>query len=227
MCWTLGIDTSSTELGLALVHDTAPAAVYSRYGRNSHAEQIAKALDFLCAQCGIRPDSIAKIGVAVGPGSFTGLRIGIAFVKGLCCGRALPVLPVSSLLCAAAALTGHNGPVVVAYEARREEIFWARFFVQGATVTRLTEDRRDELKTVAALLTAEDYCVTDSLGFSGSALASLGQGALRHAVESAPLNRGYACARLAAAEPQNSTLWTRAGMVTPAYAQDFPAPAHP
>jgi tRNA threonylcarbamoyladenosine biosynthesis protein TsaB len=223
MSWVLGIDTSSVELGMALFHAGTPAAVASRYLHKTHAEQISRTLDFLCTGAGIAADQIERIGVACGPGSFTGLRIGIAFVKGFCSGRSCKLLPLSSLLCAAAALPlTLSRPVVVGYEARRNQAFWARFQQSGEVLTRLSEDRCDPLDTIAGLLKPDDYLITDTLGFKASRLGSLKQFVhTHHPVEFCPLTRGLASARLAAVEPADSKQWVDAHNLSPLYEQDF------
>ena len=81
------------------------------------------------------------IAVAVGPGSFTGIRIGVAAAKGLAFGAGIPVIGVSTLEAMAAGLAHWDGLVICAMDARRQQVYNANFLAKVGTLTRLTEDR--------------------------------------------------------------------------------------
>jgi tRNA threonylcarbamoyladenosine biosynthesis protein TsaB len=93
----LAVDTSSSQLGLAL-YDGAQVIAESMWtSRARHTVELAPALAELFQRTGIRMDMIRALGVALGPGSFTSLRVGLAFVKGLALARDLPLIGIQTL----------------------------------------------------------------------------------------------------------------------------------
>jgi tRNA threonylcarbamoyl adenosine modification protein YeaZ len=218
MEWVLGIDTSSIELSLGLACDGRPVAGVSRYRRNSHAENIAEAADFLLKSNGVAADDIRHAAIAVGPGSFTGLRIGISFIKGFCFGRETRLLQVSSLQAVACAWIGADGPLVVAFDARQDRIFWARFACGGSRATRLTDDAIASVEEFTRLVRNDDTVIFDTMGYDRStAFASIAEHSAVHAVERFPLQRGLACAALAAQTSPASENWRSADSIEPRY----------
>jgi tRNA threonylcarbamoyladenosine biosynthesis protein TsaB len=214
----LGIDTSSTDLSIGLYRDAAPIASYSRYIGNSHAEHIAPALRMMLGGNGIEPDTVDRIAVAVGPGSFTGLRIGIAFVKGFCVAHPIRVLPVSSLLILAHAAGYHHGRIVAAIDARNGDVFWAAFSRNGSALQRLTEDIVSPGEPFSAALTPEDIVVTDTIGYKKSTVFSaLPVNCVTVPVEFNFLQRGLLCAAHAAAEINNPSVWCKPVDIHPNY----------
>jgi tRNA threonylcarbamoyladenosine biosynthesis protein TsaB len=93
----LAIDTSTAQIGLAL-HDGEfiPGEIVWQ-SRAHHTEQLAPALAELLDRVSLKMDSIEALGVAIGPGSFTSLRVGLAFVKGLALARHLPLIGIPTL----------------------------------------------------------------------------------------------------------------------------------
>jgi len=97
-----------------------------------------------------RLQDMDAIAVAAGPGSFTGLRIGIAAVKGLAWAADKPCLGVSTLEAMAWPLSHLEGVIVCAMDARRQQIYNAVFLAENGTLTRLREDRAISLEEAAA-----------------------------------------------------------------------------
>ena len=93
---------------------------------------------------------IDAVAVAAGPGSFTGLRIGIAAVKGLAWAAEKPCIPVSTLEAMAWPLAHLEGNIICAMDARRQQIYNAVFLAEGGELTRLREDRAVSLEEAAA-----------------------------------------------------------------------------
>ena len=97
-------------------------------------------------------DSIDSIALSVGPGSYTGLRIGLAAAKGMAMGRNIPCIPVSTLMSLAYNLTMYEGVVCAALDARVGQVFAALFEIKGGEVKRLTEDGAMTLAELEAIL---------------------------------------------------------------------------
>lgn len=128
----LAIDTSSrvTVLGLQQgddIHDRTSDAV------NSHSREILPAIESLLGDVGIAPAELDGIVFGQGPGSFTGLRIAVGVVQGLCYGLDIPAVPVSSMACLAQAVArednqeGNQTRVFVGLTARLEEIYFGSY----------------------------------------------------------------------------------------------------
>jgi tRNA threonylcarbamoyladenosine biosynthesis protein TsaB len=124
MARILGIDTSTLTASAAVVIDgEAAAAEDVRTG--THSEELMPLIARLMARAGIAPRDLDAIAVGAGPGSFTGLRIGLATLKAFALDEARPVVPVSTLAALAAAAVDAPGPVAAILDARRGEVYAA------------------------------------------------------------------------------------------------------
>ncbi|MBN2189181.1 MAG: tRNA (adenosine(37)-N6)-threonylcarbamoyltransferase complex dimerization subunit type 1 TsaB [Chitinispirillaceae bacterium] len=228
MNWILGIDTSSTGLSVGLFRNSEPMASYSRCLRSSHAEHIAQAVTFLLCSCGVSPADVTHAAVAAGPGSFTGLRIGLAFAKGFCATGAVTVLPVSSLFVLAHGASGRAASVVSAIDARRGEVFWARFGFPNSEPVRATADTAGTAEEFRHFLQPGDAVVFDTLGYARSTVFNFLEG--RPGVFPArrfPVERGLCCAAAGAAAVNDTAAWKNAPDVLPGYLRPFTSPAFP
>lgn len=100
----LAIDTSTAQLGLALYDGAQVPGELTWTSKARHTVELAPALAGLLERVGVTMDSTHALGVALGPGSFTSLRVGLAFVKGLALARHLPLVGVPTLDVAAASV---------------------------------------------------------------------------------------------------------------------------
>jgi tRNA threonylcarbamoyladenosine biosynthesis protein TsaB len=122
----VGIESSSRRGSVALLEDQCVVASVEHEHANSHAERLLPLLEELLAEAGWPKSSLDRLGVGVGPGSFTGLRAGIALAEGLSVGLDRPLWGVGSLLSMArGALAEHSGPCCALLDARRNELFVA------------------------------------------------------------------------------------------------------
>jgi tRNA threonylcarbamoyladenosine biosynthesis protein TsaB len=122
----VGIESSSRRGSVALLEDARVIASVEHEQPNSHAERLLPLLEQLLAEAGWPKSSLDRLGVGVGPGSFTGLRAGIALAEGLSVGLDRPLWGVGSLLSMArGALAEHSGPCCALLDARRSELFAA------------------------------------------------------------------------------------------------------
>ncbi|MBA3605611.1 MAG: tRNA (adenosine(37)-N6)-threonylcarbamoyltransferase complex dimerization subunit type 1 TsaB [Actinomycetota bacterium] len=124
---TLGIDTATEQIGVALGgHEGVIARLEVARGRR-HAEILAPAIDFLCAQADIGLDELGLIAVDVGPGLFTGMRVGLATAKALALALRLPMIGISSLDLLAFPHRRADRVVVPVIDARKGEVFYAMY----------------------------------------------------------------------------------------------------
>lgn len=117
----LALDTSTAQVGLAL-YDGAQGQVIGEFAWQSsqrHTMELAPAVFDLLTRCGLTMDAIRALGVALGPGSFTSLRVGLSFVKGLAISRRLPLIGIPTLDILAASQPLSRLPLVVAIQAGR------------------------------------------------------------------------------------------------------------
>jgi tRNA threonylcarbamoyladenosine biosynthesis protein TsaB len=125
----LGIETATELVGVAVADETGPRAAFWATGRRRHAETLAPAIEAVLALVGWELGELDAVVVDLGPGLFTGLRVGVATAKGLAQGLGVGVLGLSSLevLAHAALDAGAARSVVSVVDARRGEVFAARF----------------------------------------------------------------------------------------------------
>ena len=118
----LAMDTSTAQLGLALYDGTMVAAELIWTSRARHTVELAPALSGLLDRTGLAMGDLTALGVAVGPGSFTSLRVGLAFVKGLALARRLPVIGVPTLDTLTACIPVQDIPLAAVLQAGRGRI---------------------------------------------------------------------------------------------------------
>lgn len=149
----LGIETSTPQAALALIDGEALVVEARLPTRMGEAERLLPAIDRLLADAGLWLGDLDGLGIAIGPGSFTGLRIGLATVKGLALGTGLPVAGVPSLDALAWQVPWPALPVVPLLPARRGEVYGARFEPDGAGgAGRVEADVALDLEGVARLV---------------------------------------------------------------------------
>ncbi len=141
----LGIDTATSRASVALAREEGIAALLGLDGRGRHAGDLLARIDALLAGAGLRPSDLSGIAVTVGPGSFTGVRIGMATAKGLAYSLGLPLGGMSTLEALALAVPRPKGlpapRLCAAIEAGRGEVYAAIFRLEAAGIGRETADR--------------------------------------------------------------------------------------
>jgi tRNA threonylcarbamoyl adenosine modification protein YeaZ len=123
----LALDTATDAPSLALGTAAAPGDDVHVASRRDLSREIERAVGLLLVGRAARVADLEGVVVADGPGSFTGLRIGIAFAKGLCRARTLPLLVAPSLLGAAWAAARGAGVALVEYDALRGDVYRAAY----------------------------------------------------------------------------------------------------
>lgn len=145
----LGITTATQQVGCAIGgHEGVLASAHSARGKR-HAETLVPAIDFLRNQARIDLNEISVIAVDVGPGLFTGLRVGIATAKAMAQSLRVPMIGISSLDLLAWPIRHTDREIVAVIDARRGEVFHARYRSTPGGVQRTTDpavSKPDELR---------------------------------------------------------------------------------
>ena len=119
----LAIDTSNTALGVALLEENQVLGEYMTNLKKNHSIRIMPAIQMLMKDCERTPSDLTKIVVAKGPGSYTGIRIGVTIAKTLAWTLKLPLVGVSSLEILAGVGRYFDGYVSPIFDARRGQVF--------------------------------------------------------------------------------------------------------
>lgn len=162
----LAIDTSTAQVGLALYDGVQVLGEMTWTTRQHHTTELAPAVAGLLSRSGASMDAVGALGVAIGPGSFTSLRVGLALAKGIALARHLPLIGISTMDIIAAAQPAGTQPMAVVIQAGRKRIAlgWYQFSenrwqaqdgVKSATVDELA-DQIEHPTYVAGELTSED-----------------------------------------------------------------------
>ncbi len=118
----LAVDTSTTQTGLALYNGSQVLAEMIWQSYQHHTVQLAPAFTELLKRADAKVSEVEAVGVAIGPGSFTSLRVGLAFVKGLALVRKLPLIGIPSLDILAAAQPIAKLPLAAVLQAGRARL---------------------------------------------------------------------------------------------------------
>ena len=146
----LALESSAKAASCAVLSDGEPlASAWQATGLTHSRTLLPMAADML-ASSGLSLSDMDAVAVAAGPGSFTGLRIGIAAAKGLAWGAEKPCVGVSTLEAMAWPLSHLGGILVCAMDARRQQIYNAVFRCENGVLVRLREDRAISLEDAAA-----------------------------------------------------------------------------
>lgn len=162
----LAVDTSTAQVGLAVYDGAQVIGEYAWRSSQRHTVELAPAVFELLTRCGLTMEDIRALGVALGPGSFTSLRVGLSLVKGLALARQLPLVGIPTLDILAAAQPLSRLPLLVAIQAGRGRLAagWYKRSKNGwqakgparvMTVKTLMEEVKSPV-IVCAELTAEE-----------------------------------------------------------------------
>ena len=162
----LAVDTSTAQVGLAVYDGAQVIGEYAWRSSQRHTVELAPAVSNLLSRSGLTMDNIQALGVALGPGSFTSLRVGLSLVKGLALARHLPLVGIPTLDILAANQPASRLPLLAAIQAGRGRLAvgWyksSRRGWQARSPARVVsvEELVDEIRTpsvVCGEFTAED-----------------------------------------------------------------------
>jgi tRNA threonylcarbamoyladenosine biosynthesis protein TsaB len=164
----LGFETSTRRGSVAAVEDGRVLASAEHEVENAHAEQLIGLIERVLAEVGWTKSSLDRLGVGIGPGSFTGLRVGIALAQGIALGLDRPLAGVGSLRAMARGVPAEETRLRVAVlDARRNELFIAAYRSDhSAALAPLAIPRATALETLTGLLQGEAFVLVGD----GSAL---------------------------------------------------------
>lgn len=189
----LALDTAGVDCAAAVYDsgsDSVMGEVTETIGRG-HAEHLMHVVDEALAKAGTALSDVERIVVTIGPGSFTGIRIGVAAARGFALSLDIPAVGVTTLevMAAAAGKQNPGKPVLAAIDAKREEIYLQAFAANGDPLDEARAVTVDEARTIAA---AFDGIVT------GTAVARLSDAPPAERPDAFPI---AVVARLGAAKP--------------------------
>lgn len=165
----IGIDTATAQVSVAVGgHEGVLASTQSLRGKQ-HAEVLTPAIEFTCRQARIELAEISVVAVDLGPGLFTGLRVGVASAKAMAHALNLPMIGVSSLDLLAFPVRFTSRLIVATIDARRGELFYAFYRQVPGGVQRITAHQVGSPDDLASEILA-----------SGEECLLVGDGALRY-----------------------------------------------
>ena len=173
----LAFDTSAKVASVAVLDGEKLLASYSVDNGLTQSELILPMAEDVLKKLSLSYSDVGLLATSVGPGSFTGVRIGVSLVKGLAFGKNIPCVGVSTIEALAENLSGLSGLIIPVMDARRNQVYTATFNSDGEKLTRLTEDRALSLSDLAEELKSTDkpiYLVGDGYGVAKAALCGLG-----------------------------------------------------
>ncbi|WP_202080846.1 tRNA (adenosine(37)-N6)-threonylcarbamoyltransferase complex dimerization subunit type 1 TsaB [Caldalkalibacillus salinus] len=168
----LAIDTSNWPLGLAVLQDGAIVGETNTHLPKNHSLRLMPAVEALLNDLDTKPQALDKIVVAQGPGSYTGVRIGVTTAKVLAWTLQLPIIGISSLQVVAQNCTGHDGLIVPLFDARRGNVY-AGVYETNQDKTHVTTVMNDEHVHLETFLHELRDAYNRTLLF-------VGQGAIQH-----------------------------------------------
>ena len=150
----LAFETSAKAASVALMDGTKLLGESYQNTGLTHSQTLMVMAEDLLKQCGKTVSDITAVAVAEGPGSFTGVRIGVAAAKGFAWGGELPCYGVSTLEAMAESLGIYQGYVCPVMDARRSQVYNALFYVNHGEIRRVKEDRAIALADLCQELAA-------------------------------------------------------------------------
>ena len=173
----LAFDGTAKAASVAVCENEKPIAYYTVDNGLTQSELLLPMAENLLSSLKLEFSDIDIFATSVGPGSFTGVRIGVSLIKGLAFGRKAPCVAVSTLEALAENLVPLRGILVPCMDARRNQVYSATFRSDGKVCERLTEDRAISLDELAEELLKYDepiYLSGDGYTVAKKALTATG-----------------------------------------------------
>ncbi|HDS16615.1 MAG TPA: tRNA (adenosine(37)-N6)-threonylcarbamoyltransferase complex dimerization subunit type 1 TsaB [Proteobacteria bacterium] len=159
---TLVLDSCTTDLRIALLRDGRVLAALRLDSSRSHSQTLLTAVDELLTLSGFELCALRRLAVSCGPGSFSGLRIGMTSMQGLSQALGCPLFTFVEHDLIAWRFIRRKGQVAVLTDARRGQVYWALYYSDGKTLKRSSHYRVDDPEVMAAALPAEGLLLAGS-----------------------------------------------------------------
>lgn len=203
----LGIDSSAITAGCAVCDGDKIIAEQFLNTAHTHSETLLPMVRDMLRGAGLTLSDMESVAVTTGPGSFTGLRIGISTVKGMCAGAGIPCVSVSTLEAIANNFVGIDGIVCACMDARRKQVYNALFKSENGVITRICEDRAisiEELYAEIIRLEGKIFVAGDGAELACSEFGKMNSGADFFEIAPLPLRfqRGGGVCFAAAGKPR-------------------------
>lgn len=172
---TLAIEAATPVAGIAILENER--LLYEQYidYKKTHSETLMPMIDLGLKICERESGAIDLIAVSAGPGSFTGLRIGMATAKGLALATGARIIGVSTLQAMACNAASERGLICPVLDARKNEVYTGIFEIQGGVAVPVAEERAMHPESMGAWLRAAlDVLNQDKLCFLGSGYEAYG-----------------------------------------------------
>lgn len=211
----LALETSATAASAAVCEDEALIAQCFQRTGLTHSATLMPMVESMLKTAGLTLREMEVIAVAAGPGSFTGLRIGVSAAKGLAWPEDKPCANVSTLEAMAWQLSGMEGIVCAAMDARRQQVYNALFELRDGMPVRLTPDRAislEELSQELAKVEKTQIMVGDGAHLCYNAFEKLGY-PVRMAPPHLQYQNAWGVARCALEQARASQLTDAAGLI--------------
>ena len=166
----LALDTSTAQVSVAIGDAGTVLGSVQLSGGRRHAEQLAPAIDWVRRECAIELDHVAVIAVGIGPGLFTGLRVGVTTAKVMAQALRIPVVGIPSLDLVAYPLRHSDREIVAVLDARRREVFAARYRPVPGGVQRVSDYGVHTPAELVADLAADRPAVPHGLLLAGDGI---------------------------------------------------------
>ena len=150
----LAFDSTAKAASVAVTDDEKLLALYNIDNGLTQSELLLPMAENMLKSLRLSFDDVGLLACAVGPGSFTGVRIGVALVKGIAFGKNIPTIAVSTLDELAENLAGLDGIIVPVMDARRQQVYTATYKGEGGSLEKLTPDRAIAISELAEELKA-------------------------------------------------------------------------
>lgn len=137
----LAIDTSNKTMSVALADESGIIGEITSNANQNHSVQLMPAIEKIMQDHGWIPSDLTKVVIAKGPGSYTGVRIGVTVAKTLAWTLGIDLVGLSSLEAIALNMVEFNGYIAPIFDARRGQVFTALFKSEAGTLSRVEEDR--------------------------------------------------------------------------------------
>ena len=165
----LGIETATQQVSVAIGGHEGVLGMFEVSRGRRHAETLAPAIEFLCRQADIEIAEFGAIAVDVGPGLFTGMRVGLSAGKAIAQALRVPMIGISSLDLLAFPLRYSDRTIAAVIDARKGEVFYAFYRAVPGGVQRVTDPRVGSVDDLVADVMAR-----------GQNVVCVGDGALRY-----------------------------------------------